>query len=82
MIWDNEDPVKPGWYWIQEAGGSPNIVEVHLSTRGLFYILGEKTMYILPMRIPYKWAGPLEPPVDMPHVPDYTIETLMNIGEI
>jgi hypothetical protein len=56
VIWTNEKPTVPGWYWYRELEGEPEILSIYKDD-GQLLISG-----IGLLEFPGEWAGPLERP--------------------
>ena len=68
MSWTRQTPHKPGFYWVHEGDGDPQIVEVR-SVPGpdrMFEVLltGDLRRYPLGLWNHAQWLGPLEPGSD------------------
>jgi len=58
-------PVRPGFYWLIEAGMPPHLVEVAVESdsHGIFFVLlpGEDYKYPLELWPDASWVGPVNP---------------------
>lgn len=69
LKWRNEPPDKPGWWWMHLNDGDesevPEVVNVY-SRAGSLYVAGSGMSMPL-FRLSsaqYRWAGPIQPPVE------------------
>ncbi|WP_447972019.1 hypothetical protein [Nitrospira sp. Kam-Ns4a] len=65
LVWTDEQPICPGWYWYKPPGiGEPRLVHVdngRIDSK-LMADLGPPNNLVDVVRIKGQWAGPLEPP--------------------